>query len=260
MSSGSFNIETYSWYRSLPLSNDTQAFSTLTMFAVGPSSFLSPYSFWQYTSSSGFPDTSTLSVSITSFISTQLVSTTTGIENALGKTFQSTFTTSDFFSTFDNTPKLHYPLYISTPYINVGPQFQQLIDSKMFNVFVESQYNLYLSSSYTSTTWVSTTGLFNSGIPYANFGLVGRTVTTRQGNNTYQQIYNKLSFKPQSDGQETQIAPAASNFGLVIFLQSTVNTVSSIAPSYEVYIPGENNYTMTLVPISEGYSYITSIS
>lgn len=255
MSSGSFNIDTFSWYRSLPLSNDTIPFSTLTMFAVGPSSFLAPYSFYQYSISSGFPDTSTLSVSILSYVSAQISSTTAQIENTLGKIYQSTFDTADFVSTY-NTFTQKYPLQIITPYVSVGTKFQELIDSKQYNVFVESQYNLYLSSSYTSSTWVSTVGLFNSGIPYSNFGLYGRTVTTRQGNGTYQQIYNKLAFKPQPQGAETQIAPDASNFGLHVFLQSTVNTVSSVAPAFDLYIPGENNYTITLVPISEGYSFI----
>jgi hypothetical protein len=254
MSSGSFNIDTFSWYRSLPLSNDTVPFSTLTMFAVGPSSFLAPYSFYQYSISSGFADTSTLSVSIMSFISTAIPSTTTGIENTLGKIYQSTFDTADFTSTY-NTSTEAYPLKILTPYVSLGSSFQGLIDSKLYNVFVDTQYSLYLSSSYTSSTWVSTTGLFNSTVPFSNLGLYGRTVTTRQGNNTYQQIYNKLSYIPQPNGQETQISPSASNFGLNIFLQSTVNTISSLAPAFDLYIPGQNNYTITLVPISQGYTF-----
>jgi hypothetical protein len=254
MASGSFNIDTFSWYRSLPLSNDSVAYSTLTMFAVGPSSFLNPYSFYQYTSSSGFPDTSTFSVSITSFISTQLTSTTVGIENALGKIYQSTFPAADFTSSY-NTFTQTYPLEIKTPYIPVGSAFQTLIDSKQYNVFVESQYTLYMSSPYTSSTWVSTVGMFNQDYFYGQLGVFGRTNTTRVSNGAYQQIYNKMMFKPEPNGQETQIPLGASNFSLYLFLQSTMNTVSTVAPAFDLYIPGENNYTMTLVPISQGYTF-----
>ena len=61
MSSGSFEIDSYSWFRSLPLSNQINAYQTGTMFAVGDCAFLKPYTFYQYQSTVGATDTSTLS-------------------------------------------------------------------------------------------------------------------------------------------------------------------------------------------------------
>jgi hypothetical protein len=83
MASGSFEIDTYSWYRSLPLTGCTDAYPTGTMFAVGPCAFLQPYTFYQYQSSVGFTDTSTMSVSFGTFIHSSFASTTSGLESSI---------------------------------------------------------------------------------------------------------------------------------------------------------------------------------
>ena len=115
MASGSFNIDTFSYRYQLPLSNEYTAYSTGTMFAVGPSSFLTAYSFYDYSYGlCRFPDTSTMSVSLTSLIST----TSNTIVNYLStdavytRTFNYTFPAiSTLFSTSSVSPG-NYPLVI----------------------------------------------------------------------------------------------------------------------------------------------------
>jgi hypothetical protein len=59
-------------------------------------------------------------------------------------------------------------------------------------------------------------------------------------------------FKPQSlTANPREIGLNSSNFTMNIFLESTIlNGTSSITPAYDIYIPGENNFTFTLVPIT----------
>lgn len=262
MASGSFNIDTFSWYRSLPLSNDTTPFSTLTMFAVGPSSFMKNYTFYDYTWANGFPDTSTFSVSITSFVDQAIKSTT----QALGKVFMSTIPytkwvssgntyqypvsggvaeTYDFTSSFNGT--IGYPLNIPTPSVWLGEGLTRLINSQQYNVFVDCQYSLYLSSQFATVSydWVSTVGKFiNPAEPFI-FN-VGRTQTTRMGMNQYIDVHTKLMFAPQPAGSRDQIVENTSSFFMDIYVLSTQNV--TYAPEYNIFVPGNNNLTFTLVP------------
>ena len=256
MASGSYNIDTFSWYRSLPLSNDTTPFSTLTMFAVGPSSFMKNYTFYDYTWANGFPDTSTFSVSITSFVDTAITSTT----QALGKVFMSTIPytrwvgggsntdyprpgttaqTYDFTSTF--TGATTTPLTISTPQVWLGEGMTRLINSKQYNVFVDSQYSLQIK--YTEANpyeWVSTIGKFTN---FFNTTTVGRSQTTRLGPNQFIDIHTKLMFSPEED-PPSQIVTAASSFTFQIRLDSPSVTLTN----FDLFVPGNNNLTFTLVP------------
>ena len=308
MASGSYNIDTYSWYRSLPLSNDTMPFSTYQMFAVGTSSFLDAFTFYQYTTSSGFVDTSTLSSAIISVLNSSLISigkifvstipytlytaTTSTLSNysqtypfeypstfnrtvssftstfgpppGTVSTFVSTGTFGPFTSTVDATPSPfnftstyngginNYPLQITTPKLWLGTAMQSLLDAQIlnvpgqYNVFVDFQYSLYLSSSYTSYSWVSTTGTFGS-----SSGNIGRTVTTRVGMQNYAHIREELSFAAQPNtGAGREIGFNASNFTITLNLQSSIGTTNALAPSFDIYIPGENNFTFTLVPVT----------
>jgi hypothetical protein len=310
MASGSYNIDTYSWYRSLPLSNDTMPFSTYQMFAVGTSSFLDAFTFYQYTTSSGFVDTSTLSSAIINVLNSSLISigkifvstipytnyidtTSTGnyiqtypfdypsTFNRTVSTFPSTFgpppgTVSTFVSTgtfgpFTSsvaaTPSLYnftstysngiaqYPLQITTPKLWLGTNMQGLLDAQIqnvpgqYNAFVEFQYSLYLSSPYTAYSWVSTTGTFGDTTTLE--GNIGRTVTTRVGMSNYSHIREKLSFAAESANvQDRDIGFNASNFTLTLDILSSIGTTNSLAPAFEIYIPGENNFTFTLVPVT----------
>jgi hypothetical protein len=264
MASGSYNIDTFSWYRSLPLSNDTTPFSTLTMFAVGPSSFMKNYTFYDYTWANGFPDTSTFSVSITNYVHDSLVSTT----SALGRTFISTIPYTIWRSggnTYEypvagavpepytymssasnlNSP---YPIIIKTPNVWFGDGLARIINSRQYNVFVDSQYSIYLSTSFDAFTWVSTIGLF-SNVYNQSYGAqnVGRVQTTRVGNFQYIDVHTKLMYMP--DTTNTQIISQASSFYLQIMLLSTAKASGSIfGPSFDLYIPGENNITFTCIP------------
>ncbi len=269
MASGSYNIDTFSWYRSLPLSNDTTPFSTLTMFAVGPSSFMKNYTFYDYTWANGFPDTSTFSVSITNYVRDSLVSTT----SALGKTFMSTIPyirwrtggntyeypvagtvpePYDFISSY-STGLLTYPVNIQTPSVWLGEGMTRLINSKQYNVFVDSQYSLFLSTPTDRFTWVSTIGLFSNSTQ-GSYGLLnqGRVVTTRVGNEQYLDIHSKMMYMPQPAGTETQLIQNISSFYLDIYLRSSIFNTTFIGapncPAYDIYIPGDNNLTFTLVP------------
>ena len=268
MASGSYNIDTFSWYRSLPLSNDTTPFSTLTMFAVGPSSFMKNYTFYDYTWANGFPDVSTFSVSITNYVNESLISTT----SAIGRTFMSTIpytrwraggNTSNYpfagavpepynYTASYSAGISNYPLNIQTPSVWLGEGMTRLINSKQYNVFVDSQYSLYLSTPNDKFTWVSTIGLF-SNYTGTGFGPTnqGRMVTTRVGNQQYLDIHSKMMYKPQPAGSETQLIQQISSFYLDLYLDKTLyyNQVAPVnCPAFDIYIPGENNLTFTLVP------------
>lgn len=278
MASGSYNIDTFSWYRSLPLSTNTTAYSTLTMFAVGPSSFEQAYTFYQYTWSNGFPDTSTFSTSITTFINDSFIST----NQSMGKQFVSTVPLTqwistgnnlvfdypvsgsvpqiyDYISSFDNaTTSLSNPLMLSTPRLYLGEGLSYLINSKQFNVYVESQYSLLLNSNafgvgINTYNIVSTTGVFN-GPDLGLGGNQGRTVQQRVSFNQYANLNQKLAFKPEPFGSETQIPSDSSNYRLHITIPSTINLggppYTKYAPTYELFVPGDNNFTFTLVPIA----------
>ena len=93
MSSGSYEIDTFSWYKSFPLSNDSIGYSTGTLFAVGNCGFMSPFTWYQYTSTVGFPDTSTMSVNFTNYVCTSLASTTTSLLSTIGSNLRSYMST-----------------------------------------------------------------------------------------------------------------------------------------------------------------------
>jgi hypothetical protein len=340
MASGSFNINAFSRYGELPVRIDTIPYSTLTMFAVGSNSFVTPYSFYDYTNACGFKDTSTITTQILStttnmihnanqtFISTipltKWVSTdVTGTINVLTRTspfyyastfqktvstipvavtntytstlistiyappiqlypnstpiypnafqstcffeFQSTIpyfvSTSTSFGPYTSTGVLaasypfdfvssysglveSYPMNIYTDSVWLGESMSQMINSKQYNVFINYQYSLWLSSSTTSYTWVSTVGYFGSGP-----GLTGQTSVTRVGDRTYTQITNTCMYVPEPIGQQTQIGANTKSFSLLVSLRKSIFETAISGPSYDLYVPGKNNFTITLVPI-----------
>ncbi len=155
MASGSYNIDSFSWTRSLPLSTNTTGYSTGTLFAVGPSSFEVPYSFYQYQSTVGFSDTSTLSNAIGNVLSTSFTSTVNGI----GFTFQSTIPLVRWVSTNDEayvsplpvpgwqsrgfdftsttTTFSTWPARLQTAPLYLGTDLPPLIQSKQYTVAVD---------------------------------------------------------------------------------------------------------------------------
>lgn len=269
MASGSLNIDSFSWYRSLPLSNDTTGYSTGTMFAVGPSSFEVPYTFYQYQSTVGFTDTSTMSVAVADYVNTSLQSTVAGI----GFVFQSTIPLVtwvnpsdaadqssvpvsgwnprpyDFVSTY-STFSEGWPVDFQMRTMWLGTDLPALIESKQYRVAVDFQYSLILSTNTVVNpryySWVSTIGFLGS-----NEGTTGRLITTRVGNQAYTTLQEKLVFNPQTLAQQTtngQIGINPSSFWFrAVIGSNTANTVVN-APSFDVFVPGENNFTFTLTP------------
>jgi hypothetical protein len=355
MSSGSFEINTYSWQTSLPVQSCAGGYSQGTMFAVGDCATLQPYSFAEYQSSVGFPNTidlsnyfaSTIAVStnvilnstqstinsvynqtktyvstipLTRWISATTVTTYpftyrstftesfSSITQVISYTQTQTFVSTGFFGTFDSniytncsgysyistfpvltstytrtlqltsnntteypiafgmsslfapaypfdfqsTTELNttYPIFMRTSNVWLGRDMQQLIDSKQYNVFVEFQYNIYVSTNQDRYTWASTIGMFGSTMVGVN-GYKGRTTVTRIPEKQYMEVYTKQMFKPQASGYETQLASANSNFSFAIHLSSSAFITAPGDRIYaDIFVPGENNFTFTLVPIA----------
>lgn len=366
MASGSLEIDTYSWYRSFPLSNDSIPYSTATMFATGECGFMKPYSFYQYQSTSGFPDTSTMSVNFTGFVCTSLISSVNSLSNTnyenrrqfvstvpltrwistneagsnvyeqtypytytstfipftstilstsistigfistyttyfgnvtsnffqpcgnttncyrytfpssipildstiqstlistIGSNFQSTIVASrqstlfarpepfDFVSSFSNID--YRSSFIQFSNVWLGEELRSLIDGNGYNVFVDCQYSLYISTNYEPFTWVSSVGAFGYSTNKVLFtnNYVGRTTTTRAGYNQYSEIHTKQMFQPEKFTQETQLATFNSNYYMNAYFKSTsiISETGSISGS--IFAPGENNFTFTLVPV-----------
>jgi hypothetical protein len=239
MASGSFNIHTFSWERQLPLSTNTTQYSTLTTFATGSDGFMKPYSFYQYTTASGFPDTSTFSVSITSYIETSLISTTV----ALGKSYVSTVPTEHRSYSLPATGG--YPKVVVGSNVDLGSKLSELINSQAYTVYVDHQASVWHGSS-DPFLWVSTIGVFGFRVN----NLYGRTVTTRVGSSNYTQVYNKFMFSPQVFGQQTQIPAFSSNFHLEFVFQKPAGSSSTTSPAVNIFVPGDNNYTFTLMPVT----------
>lgn len=238
MASGSFEIDTFSWRQSLPLSTNTTAYSTCTTFITGSTGFLEPNSLYQFTTKSGFQDPSTL----TQRFNTGLTST----YNAIGRTYISTVPTADWSS---NAPSsLTYQFGIVTPNVALGPAMSALINSRLYNVFVDCQYSLRLATPTDASTWVSTVACFGpSPRPTDQFG---RTTTARVSNNNYTQLRNTFMFQPQGTGQQYQIPANSSNFHLEIYCRSTIQSSGTTGPEFDVFVPGDNNFTFTLSPVT----------
>lgn len=189
--------------------------------------------------------TSTFSSTIP-FIFTSTAQTTFGI---LGSTtLASTSQLVDFTSTGVQSP-WNTGSTIQTPTVWLGEGLEHLIDTRQQNVFVDYRQSLLLKNT-ASQTWVSTIGIFGSQ-PLSLFGYTGRTATTRVGTNVYSDVSARLMYAAQPTGTSTELAPGQdqnSNFGLSLNFIST-NTGSN-GTDFDIYIPGQNNFTFTCVPIT----------
>ena len=142
-----------------------------------------------------------------------------------------------------------YPAYMRTSNLWLGSEMQRLIDSKQYNVFVEYQYNIYVSTNQDRYTWASTIGMFGSTTKGVD-GYEGRTTVTRLPEKQYMEVYTKQMFAPQPNGYETQLAAANSNFSFALELSKSAFITPPGDKIYaDVFVPGENNFTFTLVPI-----------
>ena len=281
MSSG--NFETLFFQKAVPLINDVTGYSTLTMFAVNDQGYLQGQSFYQYQSTCGFQDSSTLTTilnqdfnsTLSSQISSLKVNAASTISQLnsniafIGKTYISTIplvqwvssqtiTNYPFYSnssivssyTFDfvSSGTVGYSSSITTNSFWLGSGLSDLINTRKYNIYVDLQYSLYVSTNITPYVWVSTLGVFNElEEPSYTYGNKGVSFTTRLGNNQYSHITTSLLFVPESIGYNTKIPINVSNFHLELFLNS--KTPSS-APAFDMFMPGQNNITFTLVPLS----------
>ena len=352
MASGSFEIDSYSWFRSLPLSNCVNAYPQGTLFAVGDCAFLKPYTFYEYQSSVGFIDTSTLSNALTSTTTANLNSTTAALMSSIdynrrqivstiplmrwissgtietypiihdstilnynfstSSTIQSSITyqfassglfgyitsnvypscapyslfstipvlastftsttvssiTSNFVSTlpsvissvvvpseiFDFRSTIRTSNYadLNIVFSNVWitPEIRTLVESSNYDVFVDYQYSIYVSTNLDSMTWVSTLGRF--GYPYTQSntnGYTGVNTATRIGNLQYSEIHVKQMFSPEPTGVTIINSEGSNtNFYPTVLLQSSIHATGTGEIFVDIFSPGANNYTFTLVP------------
>lgn len=351
MASGSFEIDSYSWFRSLPLSDCVNAYPQGTMFAVGDCAFLKPYTFYEYQSSVGFVDTSTLSNVLTSTTTANLNSTTASLMSSidynrrqivstipLTRWFSSgTIQTSPFnhdstilnyqFSTFSTiqssityqftssglfgyiTSNVYpscspYSLFSTIPvlastftsttvssitsnfvstlpsvvssvvvpseifdfrstistsnYADLQIVFSNVwlgnlsttIGSGNYNVFVDYQYSIYVSTNFDSMTWVSTLGRFSyPGTQSNTDGYRGVNTATRVGNLQYSEIHVKQMFTSNNtNSMLVNSLGGNSNFYPTVLLQSSIHATGTGEIFVDIFSPGANNYTFTLVP------------
>ena len=256
MSSG--NFETLFFKKAIPLVNNVTGYSTLTMFAVGSNGHLEGYNFHGYQSTCGYKDTSTVTTLLTqafnstiqTSINIQQIQTTNSINqlstsiNYIGKIFVSTIPMAqDFVSTYTGNISTTASKII-TPTISLGSGLSDIINAGTHSVNVNLQYSLYTTASTNTFTWVSTLGVFNHLEDPAIVGLYankGVAFTTRVGNSQYSHINTTLAFQQHPVGYRTQIPTNTSNFHFEICFNNT--------PNYDVFIQGQNNITLTLLPL-----------
>jgi len=150
----------------------------------------------------------------------------------------------DFVSTYTGT-SARYPLCIQTSNVWLGPTMSHYITSGDYNVQISFQYSLSLNNTNPNPySWVTTTGYFGTGQ-----GLTGQTCRTRVAHtNTYSQVTNTFVYTPEPNGQQTLIGANMSNFTVNICL-STMNTANTNVPEFDLFVPGTNNFTISLFPI-----------
>jgi hypothetical protein len=234
------------------------------MFAVGPSSFLQGYSFYDYSYGVlGFPDTSTLSVSLTRLVCTS-VSTVYGNEVQL-QNFVSTQAAVNvpFSLALSNVSTVTlekgagsniYPEVVLGPRINLATQFPKVYSTLAtfnYNLQVDVNYNIVLDKNDTSFNWVSSIAKFN------NFGN-GRVVSTRVGTNSnFTTLSQRFWFFAQNDagtkliGDPNNLPASPSTFQLTVAM--LYNSGVDQNPGYSIYIPGNYNYQFTFWPTPANY-------
>ena len=246
MSSSSGSFDTLFFKNAIPLVNDNTPFSTLTLLAVGPSSIVKGYTFYEYQKACGFQDTSTivnnisatnntsLSINI-STLRSEVASTSQSILSTIsfiGKTYVSTIPYSSAFTSTYTGSNERYPGVITTPPVSID-SLSSIINSSKYNVYVDLEYSLNLNTSNDSYTWVSTVGVFNMlDNPIYIGGNKGATSTTRVGNNTYANINTSLLFSSDI----TQIPQNVSSFFFNVYLNSSINCTANTSPTFDLYV------------------------
>lgn len=268
MASGSFNIDTFSYRRQLPLSNEYTPYSTATMFAIGPSSFLQGYSFYDYTTGVlGLPDASTMSVNFTRLVCTQISTVYANEENLYNFVSTQAIINTPFSYTFSNLSSASitkaagenaYPEIVNGPQIdlsNAFPQLYSILNSFQYNLQVDVSYSIVLDKGDTTYNFVSTVAFFNDYNEYIN---AGRAMSTRiNTNSNYTTVNNRFWFYAQDNNgaqlrdDPLNIANNPSTFQMkIVMLQ---NGGSNYNPGYNILIPGDYNYQFTFWPTPKNY-------
>jgi hypothetical protein len=108
---------------------------------------------------------------------------------------------------------------------------------------------MIVSTNRDQFTWVSSIGAFGYPGKVLDSNYFGRTTETRIGNTVYSEIHTKQMFKAQPFAQETQLATFNSNYYMNIKLMSTANMTGTGETWVDIFAPGENNFTFTLIPV-----------
>jgi len=189
---------------------------------------------------------STIPILASTFTSTTISSVTSNFVSSgqFGYLTSSLFAPAflfDFTSTYTGT-SVTLPYMMQSSNVWLGDGMSNLINSKQYDVWVEYQYSINLTNTTDPYYWVSTTGVFNS----TNTLNIGRTTVNRVGPSNYFEIYTKQMFTAQSLGSEQYLPFGTSNFHIELQFFSSVATTTM--PKYDIFIPGQNNFTFTLVP------------
>lgn len=150
----------------------------------------------------------------------------------------------DFTSTYTGT-SVTIPYTMKSSNVWLGEGLTSLMNSRNYNVWVEAQYSLYLHNAADTVYWISTTGVFNE----TDGTNKGRTVINRGGTSNYFEIYDKWMFNPAKAGEQSNMPPNISSFHLELFF-STTSSTNGTMPKYDIFIPGQNNFTFSLVPVT----------
>lgn len=153
-----------------------------------------------------------------------------------------------FITNFQSTLRAsNFPYTLNLPPVWLGRQIQDILDTRQYNAFVECQYSLYISTNTSLPYWISSVGAFAlNNRPLGQNGYLGATTTTRAGQLQMSEIHAKQMFIPEAN--YSQIAVNNSNYNMNIVLTSSINSVGSADLYVDVFVPGENNFTFTLVP------------
>jgi hypothetical protein len=132
---------------------------------------------------------------------------------------------------------------------------RDLIGTQRYNVFVDYQYSIYVSTNQDPVTWVSTFGRFSFLNTYnAPSYTIYPVTSTRIGDRQYSEVHVRQMLTPGENSALVSVdildEPniANSNFYTTIRLQSSITATGSGEIFVDIFSPGANNYTFTLVP------------
>jgi hypothetical protein len=200
---------------------------------------------------------STIPITLSTFGSTLVSSISSNYVSTLPSVLSSVVVPSEIFNFRSTFSTLNYSV-LNIPFSNVwlGDDMRDLIGTQRYNVFVDYQYSIYVSTNQDPVTWISTFGRFCFDETYPNPSAysIYPVTATRVGDRQYSEVHVRQMLTP-GDGSalvtvNTLQVPnqANSNFYPTIRLQSSITATGSGEIFVDIFSPGANNYTFTLVP------------